>query len=262
MNSMVSKILIKSLVTISFSIIFYLIIKQILVKVLFKKAKRNSNKKALTMITVITNIIKYLLIVIDILMILDLNGIDTKSLLTSLGVMGVVVGFALQDLLKDIISGASILTEEQFRVGDNIKVGDFRGDVIYLGLKTTKIKAYTGEIKIISNRNITEVINYSTINAKCIIDINTSYENDIDKVKSIIESICEKLTKEVNYIEGNVELLGVEELEESSICLRVTADLPQTKSIQFKRLFLEEIVKEFKKQNLEIPYPKLEVHHE
>ena len=67
---------------------------------------------------------------------------------------------------------------------------------------------------------------------------------------------------EEKYIEGKLELLGVEELKESSICLRVVADLPQTKTIPFKRLFLEEIVKEFKKQNLEIPYPKMEVHHE
>lgn len=261
MNNMLTEITIKASVTIITSIIFYLIVKRIISKVLFKKAKMNSNKKALTMITVITNVIKYLLIIIDILMILDLNGVDTKSLLTSLGVMGVVVGFALQDILKDIIGGAAILTEEQFRVGDNIKVGDFRGDVIYLGLKTTKIKAYTGEIKIISNRNITEVINYSTKNAKCLIDIETSYENDIDKVKNAITNICEKLTDELNYIEDKIELLGVEELKDSSLCFRVVADLPQPKSIPFKRLFLEEIVKEFKKEKLEIPYPKVEVHH-
>ncbi|MBR3229875.1 MAG: mechanosensitive ion channel family protein [Bacilli bacterium] len=262
MNSMLSKILVKTLSTISLSVIFYLILKQIIATTLFKKAKRKSNKRALTMITVITNIIKYLLIIIDILMILDLNGIDTKSLLASLGIMGVVVGFALQDLLKDIIGGAAILTEEQFSVGDNIKVGDFRGDVIYLGLKTTKIKAYTGEVKIISNRNITEVINYSTKNSKCIIDINTSYENDLDSIKLAINNICEKLTNEVQYIEEKVELLGVEELKDSSICLRVVAELPQTKNVEFKRLFLEEVVKEFKKQKLEIPYPKMEVHHE
>lgn len=262
MNNMLTEILIKSLSTIVLSIVFYFIIKQLLATTLFKKAKRKSNKKALTMITVITNIIKYLLIIIDILMILDLNGIDTKSLLTSLGVMGVVVGFALQDLLKDIISGTAILTEEQFRVGDNIKVGDFRGDVIYLGLKTTKIKSYTGEIKIIANRNITEVINYSTINSKCIIDIDTSYENDIDKIKLVINDICERLTRKIDYIQGKIELLGIEELKESSISLRVIAQLPQAKNITFKRLFLEEVIKEFKKQNIEIPYPKLEVHHE
>lgn len=262
MNNMLTEIIIKVAATIIFSVIFYLIIKRILTKVLFKKAKVSSNKKALTMITVITNIVKYLLIVIDILMILDLNGVDTKSLLTSLGVMGVVVGFALQDLLKDIISGTSILTEEQFRVGDNIKVGDFRGDVIYLGLKTTKIKAYTGEIKIIANRNITEVINYSTKNSKCIIDIETSYKNDINNVKTAIENICEKLTTKENYIEGKVELLGVEELKENSICLRVIANLPQNKSITFKRLFLEEIIKEFNRQKLENPYPRVEVYHE
>ena len=262
MNIIFTKTMIKALFVALFSVLFYLILKQLISTTLFKKAKQKSNKKALTMITVTTNITKYIIIIIDILMILDILGIDTKALITSLGVIGVIVGFAIQDLLKDIIGGVAILTEEQFRVGDNIKVGDFRGDVIYLGLKTTKIKAYTGEIKIIANRNITELINYSTMNAKCIIDINTSYENDIEKTKKIINQICEKLMAEEKYIEGKLELLGVEELKESSICLRVVADLPQTKTIPFKRLFLEEIVKEFKKQNLEIPYPKMEVHHE
>ena len=183
MNIIFTKTMIKALFVALFSVLFYLILKQLISTTLFKKAKQKSNKKALTMITVTTNITKYIIIIIDILMILDILGIDTKALITSLGVIGVIVGFAIQDLLKDIIGGVAILTEEQFRVGDNIKVGDFRGDVIYLGLKTTKIKAYTGEIKIIANRNITEVINYSTMNAKCIIDINTSYENDIEKTK-------------------------------------------------------------------------------
>ena len=262
MNNPITNIILKALFIIIFSILFYIIIKQIISTTFFKKAKRNSNKKALTMITVITNIIKYLLIIVDLLMILDINGVDTKSLLTSLGVVGVVVGFALQDLLKDIISGTAILTEEQFRVGDNIKIGDFRGDVIYLGLKTTKIKAYTGEIKIISNRNITEVINYSTSSSKCLIDVQTSYEDDIDKVKETLNNICQKLTNEREYINGKVELLGVEEIKENSVCFKVSADTKPLYNVNFKRLFLEEVVREFKKQKLEIPYPKMEVKNE
>ena len=262
MNIILTKELIKIFFTIFFSILFYLMLKQIISTTLFKKAKRNSNKKALTMITVTTNITKYIIVLIDILMILDIFGIDTKALLTSLGIVGIVVGLALQDLLKDIIGGTSILTEDQFRVGDNIKVGDFRGDVIYLGLKTTKIRSYTGEVKIIANRNITEVINYSMKSSKCIIDIETSYEEDIEKVKKALNNICEKLTNEVNYIEGKIELLGVEELKDSSVCFRIAADTKPTYNIPFKRLFLEEVLREFKRQNLEIPYPKMEVHHE
>ena len=262
MNSILTKELIKIFFTIFFSVLFYFMLKQIISTTLFKKAKRNSNKKALTMITVTTNITKYIIVLIDILMILDICGIDAKALLTSLEIVGIVVGLALQDLLKDVIGGTSILSEEQFRVGDNIKVGDFRGDVIYLGLKTTKIRAYTGEVKIIANRNITEVINYSMKSSKCIIDIDASYEDDIEKIKETLNNICEKLTNEVNYIEGKIELLGVEELRNSSVCFRVVADTKPTYNIQFKRVFLEEVVKEFKKQNLEIPYPKMEVHHE
>lgn len=262
MNTILTKNLLKIIFIIFFSVLFYLMLKQIISTTLFQKAKRNSNKKALTMITVTTNITKYIIVLIDILMILDICGIDTKALLTSLGIVGIVVGLALQDLLKDVIGGTAILTEDQFRVGDNIKVGDFRGDVIYLGLKTTKIRSYTGEVKIIANRNITEVINYSMKSSKCIIDIDTSYEDDIEKVKKALNKICEKLEKEVNFIEGKMELLGVEELKDSSICYRIVADTKPTYNIQLKRIFLEEVVKEFKKQNIEIPYPKVEVHHE
>lgn len=262
MNSILAKTLLKILFILLFSALFYLILKQLISTTLFKKAKKNSNKKALTMITVTTNVTKYIIIIIDILMILDIIGIDTKALLTSLGIVGIVVGLALQDLLKDIIGGTAILTEDQFRVGDNIKVGDFRGDVISLGLKTTKIRSYTGEVKIIANRNITEVINYSMKSSKCIIDIDASYENDIEKIKTALNNICEKLTKEVDFIEGKIELLGVEELKNSSVCFRVVADTKPTYNINLKRIFLEEVIKEFKKQNLEIPYPKMEVHHE
>ncbi len=239
----------------------YMTVKNIVTNTLLKKAKRKSDKKALTTITVTTNVLKYLLYIVAILMILDVWGVDTKALLTSLGVVGVIVGLALQDLLKDIIAGTAILTEDQFQVGDNIKIGDFRGDVISLGLKTTKIRAYSGEVKIIANRNITEVINYSLKASKSVVDVPTSYENDIDKVKSAIKTVCEKMQNE-EYVTGEIEILGVEDLSDSSVNIRVVATTKPTYNYTFKRAFLEEIIREFRKQNLTIPYPQVEVHNE
>lgn len=262
MENILNKEIIKSIIIIVLSIIIYITFKNVISNTVLKKAKKKSDKKALTTITVATNIIKYMLYIAGILMILDIWGVDTKALLTSLGVVGVIVGLALQDLLKDIIAGTSILTEDQFQVGDNIKIGDFRGDVISLGLKTTKIRAYTGEIKIIANRNITEVTNYSLKSSKSIIDVPTSYEDDIDKVIGAIKKVCEKLKNEKDYVIGEIEILGVEELSDSSINIRVAATTKPTYNIPFKRVFLEEIVKEFKKQKLTIPYPQVEVHHE
>ena len=208
-----------------------------------------------------TNVLKYLLYIVTILIILDVWGVDTKALLASLGVVGVIVGLALQDLLKDIIAGIAILTEDQFQVGDNIKVGDFRGDVISLGLKTTKIRAYSGEVKIISNRNITEATNYSLKASKSVVDIPTSYKDDIDKVKKAIEKVCEKL-KDEEYVTGEIEMLGVEDLSDSSVNIRVVATTKPTYNYAFKRAFFEEILKEFKKEKLTIPYPQVEVHNE
>ena len=89
--------------------------------------------------------------------ILDVYGIDTKSILASLGVFTAVLALALQDILKDFVAGITIMLEGQYRIGDTITVNSFKGEVISLTLKTTRVKAYTGEIKIFANRNISEV---------------------------------------------------------------------------------------------------------
>ena len=69
-------------------------------------------------------------------------GVDVTSVLAGLGIVGVVLGFALQDLAKDIIAGFSIIFENQYAIGDTISINGFKGEVIFLGLKTTKIKNY------------------------------------------------------------------------------------------------------------------------
>ena len=114
---------------------------------------------------------------------LEVYNVDTKSLIASLGVFSLVVGLAVQDTLKDFISGITIILENQFEVGDNVTISGFRGDVIYMGLKTTKIKSYEGEVFMIANRNITEVINHTVSNDLAIIDIPIAYEEDLDNLK-------------------------------------------------------------------------------
>lgn len=262
MENILTKEIIETISIIIGSFVFYLLFKNIMTNTFMKKAKKHSNKKALTTITVATNIIKYTLYITDLLMILDVWGVDTKGLITSLGVISVIVGLSLQDLLKDIIGGTAILTENQFKVGDNVKIGDFRGDVISLGLKTTKVRAYTGEVKIIANRNITEVINYSLRPSKSVITVPVSYEEDIDKVKMALENVCLKLKDNKELLSGNVQLLGVDEIGDSFLIFKIVADTKSTYDLSFKRIALEEIVREFKIQNLTIPCPKVEVCYE
>lgn len=260
MSSMLAPKIAKMVFIVLSTIMLYLIIREILSNIFFQKAKEDANKKAQTIILVVTNIIKYFLIIVDVLMILDVSGIDTKGLMASLGILSIIIGLSLQDLLKDIIAGVAILTENQFSVGDNVKIGDFRGDVVYLGLKTTRVRSYTGEIKIIANRNITEVINYSLKPSKSLIDLSIPYEEDYEKTKKIIETVADRL--EVNYTIKKAEIQGIQAFEDNYYVVRIVAITKPVQDSQFKKTFLEEILKEFKKHNIKKPYQKMEVQHE
>ena len=141
------KQLIESIIIVLIVIIAYIGAKKFATNILLKNAKRKSDKRALTTITVTTNVLKYLLYIVTILIILDVWGVDTKALLASLGVVGVIVGLALQDLLKDIIAGIAILTEfavsicndsGETAIASKIDVG---GKIIIVALSTPIIQA-------------------------------------------------------------------------------------------------------------------------
>ena len=103
------KILVKEVVApvliISFSVILYKIIERIIKKAFAIRVRKTNQKRQETLVSIINNVIKYFIIIVALLMILDVFGIDTKTLVTSLGVVGLVAGLAVQDLLKDFISG-------------------------------------------------------------------------------------------------------------------------------------------------------------
>lgn len=261
MENMLTKEVITTICIIISALILYIIIKQVMSNFFIKKAKTRSNKKALTILTILNNIIKYVILIIALLTILATWGVDTKALIASLGVAGAVAGLAMQDMIKDFLGGADILTEDQFKVGDNIQVGTFRGNVIYLGMKTTKIRAYTGEVKIIANRNITEVINYSIMPAVCVIDVELSYENSTDQAEAILKTVIERVSKMVNYLKRPITILGIEELKTESVVYRIEAEVTAMKNFEFNRIFLKEIKKEAEANNLTLSYHKVDIHN-
>ena len=241
---------------VSFFLIF--LSKKIVHKIFnFKKIKVNEGKKK-TVVNLVGNIIKVIILILAILTILEIYGIDTKSLVTSLGVVGLVIGLALQDLLKDLIAGMSIIFEGQYSIGDWISINGFKGEVLPSNLRVTKLKAYTGEIKIISNRNITELTNYSIGRANLIIDVDVAYESDIDKVKEVLDELCVKVKKEYNLI--NFDCLGIQELSSSSIRFRLVANTNYSEQFTLDRNIKREIVKIFAKNNITIPYNQVVVH--
>ena len=121
------------------------------------------------------------------MMILEIYGVDTKGIVASLGIAGVVLGLALQDTAQDLMSGIKIILDNYYVVGDTITINNFMGEVIEVPLQSTKVKSYDGEVLIFSNRNVDSVINLSQARAGVKVIVPTAYEEKTEKVEKSIK---------------------------------------------------------------------------
>lgn len=147
----------------------YLILLRIL-KVLFKRAEgkgvsSQQKQKVQTVSQMITSVLRYALLILVILVVLADFGVNVSSLIAGLGILTAVFGLAFQDMIKDVIAGVTIITEGQFTVGDEVEIDGFKGKVSNVGMKTTEITGPQNQVKIVSNRNMDGLINYSKMKA-------------------------------------------------------------------------------------------------
>lgn len=265
---MLEKILVKEIVApiiiILISIIAYAIAKAVIRKIFKLKTFNNKNvdsKRLQTIVSLCINFAKFFIIIVAVITILDVYGIDTKSLLASLGVFSAVLALALQDILKDFVAGISIIIEGQFRLGDVVTIGGFKGEVVNLSLKSTRLKAYTGEIKILANRNVTEVINHSLSKSLAVVDVGVAYESDLDKVEKVLKELSEKLSNEIDDLVEPIEILGVNAFDASSVVYRVTAITKPTTNFGVERQIRKAIKLAFDENNITIPFNQLVIHN-
>ena len=257
MEKYITQEVIASLVALFVGLFLNFLIRIIIRKLFNFKHMKDAKKR--TIINLIVNIIRFVVLVITAIIILEINGIDTKSLLASFGVAGIVAGLALQDLLKDFIVGMSLIFEGEFAIGDWVSINGFKGEVLPSNLRITKLRSATGEVKMISNRTITEVVNYSMYNTNLMIDIDVAYESDISKVKDVLDKLCEKFKTE--YELKDVKCNGIQELASSSIKFRITLTCKFLEQFDLGRFLRKEIVTTFKKNNISIPYKQVVVHN-
>ncbi len=214
------------------------------------------NKRAQTYIRLAKSINRYIIIIIALMIVLKIYGIDISSMLAGLGIISVIVGLAIQDYLKDIIRGSSIISDDYFSVGDVINYRGIEGKVLVVGLKTTKIQELsTGNIFSIANRNIEEIAILSNL---IYVRVPIPYELKLKEQQKAVNEVV-KLIKADDLI-INCENVGLTELADSKIeyLLKITCN--PINRLQARRNALSCIVEGLEKNNISIPYNQLDIH--
>ena len=243
--------------------IIYIVIGCILqsvIKLIINKIIKNKyvDKKKKTIISLIKNILKWLVYIFVILSILSVYGVDTTGIIASLGVAGLVIGLALQDIIADFVAGIFILFDDRYIIGDVVEINGFKGEVIGLGLMSTKIKNAVGDVLIISNSSFKEIINFSRNNSSLVLNLDVAYDTDIDKLEKVLDSLRDDVIKMDNVV-GEYKLLGINEFSSSSIKYLVSIECKANCQYQIKRDYFKLVKSAFDKNRIEIPYNKLDV---
>ena len=255
-----SYILIKIMVIALIAGIAVKISKKLIANVFAIRAKsplRVSERREATILKLLQNVVAYFIYFIAITTILGNLDVDVKGLIAGAGVVGLAVGFGAQSLVKDVITGFFIIFEDQFAVGDYVRVGQVEGTVEMIGLRTTKIKATTGEVNIIPNGNIMEVTNFSINNSIAILDIGIAYEGNIDKAEKVITDVLEKMPEKYEEIVGTPKFLGVQNLAPSEVVLRIWAETLPMQHFYISRELRRELKEALDANGIEIPYPRM-----
>ena len=216
-----------------------------------------NERRQQTMSKLLENIVAYVVYFMAIIAVLSAFTIDITGLIAGAGVLGLAIGFGAQNLVRDVITGFFIIFEDQFSVGDYVKIGQAEGTVEEIGLRTTKVKGFTGELFIFPNGNVTDVVNFSIHNSIAVVDVNISYESDIARVERLIQEFLVDLPERYEQIIKPPELLGVQNITTTEIIMRITAETLPMQHFAVSRGIRRDLKEYLDQKGVEIPYPRM-----
>lgn len=254
------EVALKIIIIILISMVIVNVGKRIIRKVFLIKLKgplRKEERRELTLLKLLENTLTYVVYFSAIIPILQEFDIDVKGLLAGAGVLGLAVGFGAQSLVKDIISGFFILFEDQFSVGDYVKIGSAEGQVEEIGLRTTKIKNFTGELFILPNGTIAQVVNYSMKNSLAIVDVTIPFEQGIEHVEKAIDNYLETMSKDNADLLGRPRLIGAHDFTDEAVIERIIAETKPMRHYDVARNISMGLKPHLEQEGIQIPYPAL-----
>jgi small conductance mechanosensitive channel len=213
-----------------------------------------------TIKSILESLIRYMVGFIGLVTILDILGVPVMAVLSAAGVVGVAVGFGAQTLVKDVIAGFFILIENQYAVGDYVRIQNIDGTVEAMELRTTRIRSIDGELYIIPNGTISIVTNYYRGSLKATVEVGVAYDSNMDQVIRALERAALRIETEMaDFIEEKPVVSGLWRMDESALIFRVTAKVNPRERIRVETALRRRVKEELDLDNINIPYPHQEI---
>ena len=224
-------------------------------------AIKGKRKRTQTLTTVTASLVKYVVVIVAIIWGLTIIGVNVGTIFAGVGILALVLGFGAESLVSDLVTGAFILFENQYNVGDIVELDGYRGTVDFVGIRTTGIRDVGGNVKIINNSDIKNIINRSERSSVAVTTVGIHYNSDIDEVEKKLPDILAKIkARNGEVFIGDVSYLGVEELADSCVTLKFTAEVEEKNIFTGRRLLNREIKALFDEAGIEIAFPQVDVH--
>jgi len=217
-------------------------------------------KRFQTLQSVVRYIVFILIALVVTTIVLRELGIDLAPLFAGAGIAGIVIGFGSQSLVKDFLTGIFVMLENQYRVGDWVKIGEASGSVRSVTLRITRLRDGDGNLHVIPNGQVGHVINYTKDWARAVLDVGVAYGEDVDQVMKVLEDLGQEMAADkalAPFILEPLEVLGVQALADSAVLIRIRFKTDPDARWRVQREMRRRVKNRFDAEGIEIPYPHL-----
>ena len=197
-----------------------------------------ANHRARSVLSLLSSLTKYIAFLVILCAGLTILGVNMTTIIASVGVLALIVGFSAESLIADVVTGTFMLLENQYNVGDIVEVNGFRGTVTSIGIRTTCITDTGDNVKIINNSEMKNILNRSDNYSK----------------ESIYKAHEDTMKKVPVYV-------GVQALQDSGILLRFVVEVSEKNIYSGMRILNHDLLLGFRKLGVECPFPQLDVHN-
>lgn len=223
--------------------------------------KRSIEYRMKTIHQLMLQLMRVLLGAAMIFWILGSMGIDLRPVIAGIGVVGLGISLAAQNIIRDYINGFLILVEDQYNVGDWIDVNKYQGTVELFTLRSTRLRDIEGSLVIIPNSLVQTVVNYTKEWSVALVNVSVTYESDYQRARTIMTDLAKEMAaSESGVILGAPDFNGITDFGANSVDMRVLIKTLPGKQWNVSRRYRERLKELFDAEGISFAYPQIVCH--